>query len=279
MGKMHEIVTRDEAVARGLSYYWSETPCKRAGHVGLRRIKTYECYECSKQRARCDYKARPVYHKQRRDKFAKNNPTYFIDYHKNNPDVQKRAQRKWCRAHPERCVAQARRYQKKHAAKIRVRMRNRRRNDVAYAIRMNLSSRLSMLLSRKKSKKSASTVKLIGCTLQHLLAHLEYQFKPGMSWSNYGLGPDKWHIDHIVPCAMFDLTDPGQQRDCFHYSNLQPLWQSDNLRKGAKLRDPCQDNPPAPSASTSATACWSTRCTRRRAPTARASRSFPVSAG
>jgi HNH endonuclease. len=57
-----------------------------------------------------------------------------------------------------------------------------------------------------------------------------------MSWDNYGR--DGWHIDHIRPCASFDLTDPEQQRQCFHYTNLQPLWAADNIRKGAKWQPP-----------------------------------------
>lgn len=52
-----------------------------------------------------------------------------------------------------------------------------------------------------------------------------------MSWDNYGRGGRKWQIDHIKPCAYFDLTKPEDQRKCFHYSNLQPLWQKDNLEK------------------------------------------------
>lgn len=54
-----------------------------------------------------------------------------------------------------------------------------------------------------------------------------------MTWANYG--KSGWHIDHIKPCASFDLSDPDQQKACFHYSNLQPLWAFDNLSKGAKL--------------------------------------------
>jgi len=56
-------------------------------------------------------------------------------------------------------------------------------------------------------------------------------FIAGMSWANYG----EWHIDHKKPCALFDLRDTDQQRACFHYSNLQPLWAFDNRSKGAKL--------------------------------------------
>lgn len=82
-------------------------------------------------------------------------------------------------------------------------------------------------------QKHQSTFELLGCTLEELYAHIEAQFLPGMSWGNYG--HDTWHIDHIKPCASFDLTDPEQQRVCFHYTNLQPLWAIDNIRKGAKL--------------------------------------------
>lgn len=83
--------------------------------------------------------------------------------------------------------------------------------------------------------KSARTMDLTGCTITELRQHLEAQFVDGMDWDNYGR--NGWHIDHIRPCASFDLADPDQQRQCFHYSNLQPLWEADNIRKGAKWQN------------------------------------------
>lgn len=65
------------------------------------------------------------------------------------------------------------------------------------------------------------------------MVHLESQFEPGMTWENRR----KWHIDHIIPCAAFDLTDTEQQRACFHYTNLRPLWASENISKGTKILD------------------------------------------
>jgi hypothetical protein len=69
--------------------------------------------------------------------------------------------------------------------------------------------------------------------MSDLFKHLESKFTEGMSWSNYGY--KGWHVDHIKPCASFDLSDPEEQKKCFHYTNLQPLWWYDNFKKGAKL--------------------------------------------
>jgi hypothetical protein len=74
-------------------------------------------------------------------------------------------------------------------------------------------------------------MELVGCTPLDLMAHLESKFLLGMTWENRHL----WHIDHIIPCDAFDLIDPGQQRACFHWTNLQPLWSSDNLSKSNKI--------------------------------------------
>ena len=76
-------------------------------------------------------------------------------------------------------------------------------------------------------------MELLGVSMNEVRAYLELQFKSGMTWENYGY--KGWHIDHIIPCASFDLTDPEQQRRCFHYTNLQPLWWHENLAKGDKL--------------------------------------------
>ena len=78
--------------------------------------------------------------------------------------------------------------------------------------------------------KSSNTWSLVGCSKDSLMRHLEQQFKPGMTWDNHGA---VWHIDHIRPCASFDLTDPQQQQECFNWSNLQPLLVLENLKKGA----------------------------------------------
>lgn len=83
--------------------------------------------------------------------------------------------------------------------------------------------------------KSKASMELLGCDFEFLKDYLESKFLPGMTWENYGLYG--WHIDHITPVASFDLLDPEQQKKCFHYSNLQPLWAKDNLVKGSKNQE------------------------------------------
>lgn len=95
------------------------------------------------------------------------------------------------------------------------------------AIKTNVHTRIAQLLrnriymSLKKNKKFFKLKEVLGCSIDELKIYLESKFKPGMSWENYSRYG--WHIDHIKPCSKFDLSDPEQQKQCFHYSNLQPL--------------------------------------------------------
>jgi hypothetical protein len=100
-----------------------------------------------------------------------------------------------------------------------------------FRIRKNIRDR--MRLAMCGSSKSKHTIELLGCSVEELKKHLEKQFTEGMNWDNYG--KKGWHIDHILPCASFDLTDPEQQKRCFHYTNLQPLWAEDNYKKRDKI--------------------------------------------
>lgn len=112
--------------------------------------------------------------------------------------------------------------------------------DPSHKIKNNIRTRVRRCII--DGRKSASTLELLSCAFDHARAHLEAQFAEGMSWDNYGV--NGWHIDHIIPCASFDLTDPEQQRQCFHYTNLQPLWAKDNLRKGDRLPEAHQPELP-----------------------------------
>lgn len=75
----------------------------------------------------------------------------------------------------------------------------------------------------------------LGCTLAEFRAHMEKQFKPGMMWENHGRSG--WHIDHIIPLKSFDLTNRKEYLKACHYSNLQPLWASDNIKKSTSTQE------------------------------------------
>lgn len=121
-------------------------------------------------------------------------------------------------------------------AKYRVWCRNnvkkRKAADPNYRIKFLMRNRIWMALQRGVAK-AGPTVELLGCTIPEFKIHIESLWLPGMTWDNYG--KLVWHIDHIKPCKSFDLTDPEQQRICFHYTNTRPLWAKDNLSKGAEL--------------------------------------------
>jgi len=150
-------------------------------------------------------------------------------YQENKERSQKKHQ-----LHKEKDNERSRKYYQKNKEKIneqhKAHWNHKYETDTNFRIRVNLRSRVRLVL--KGISKSKSTIELLGCSIEQLRQHLESLFKSGMSWFNYG----KWHIDHIRPCASFDLRQPSEQRKCFHYTNLQPLWAKENLRKGKQIR-------------------------------------------
>ena len=104
--------------------------------------------------------------------------------------------------------------------------RHMRQTSVHHKIKNRLYRRIHHAI--KGNVKSASTEKLMGCSTRKAIEWLESQFVEGMTWDNI-------HIDHIMPCAIFDLSNPDEQRRCFHYTNLQPLFAADNLSKSRKI--------------------------------------------
>jgi len=144
---------------------------------------------------------------------------YYIE----NKEKYKENNKKWMLKNKEK----RREYKKNY-------LRKKRKTDILFVLIKNMRSRVRRVLVRNKKvihKKIAPTMKLLGCSKEEFKKHIESKFTKGMSWSKIHL----IHIDHIKPCASFDLSDPKQQKMCFHYTNLQPLWAVDNLKKGARL--------------------------------------------
>ena len=129
--------------------------------------------------------------------------------------------------------------QKKHyrnnVGKIRVYKKkyenNRLKNDPIFRISKNVRSRISSFLISNNVNKSNKTFNIVGCSPKQLKEHIQSQFKDNMSWENYGYYG--WHIDHIIPLS-FAKTEEELYILC-HYTNLQPLWAEDNLKKSNKI--------------------------------------------
>lgn len=133
----------------------------------------------------------------------------------NNKQKRKAYYKEWVKNNPT--------YSKKYTKEYRKIPTNK--------IAANFRSRLNKALKGKNRLKSM--IELTGCSIEHLINHLESKFTVGMTWDNYGIGG--WEIDHILPCSSFDLTIPENQLKCFNYTNLQPLWVSDNRSKSNKV--------------------------------------------
>jgi hypothetical protein len=118
-----------------------------------------------------------------------------------------------------------------HRKEILNHQNKKRKINLNFKIKSNLQSRLySALIGTIKSKR---TLELLGCSVDFLKQHLESLFTEDMNWNNYGRKYNTrcWEIDHIEPCVSFNLANPEDQKKCFHYTNLQPLWASDNRSK------------------------------------------------
>jgi len=122
-----------------------------------------------------------------------------------------------------------RRYYAEHKTAINKKQNERKATDICFKISCVLRSRARHAFYGES--KPAATLELLGCTWEDFKIYIEKQFKPGMNWQNNT--PTGWHFDHIKPIASFDLTDIEQAKTAFHYTNCQPLWAEENLRKGA----------------------------------------------
>lgn len=170
-------------------------------------------------------KEKELYRKLNSDKIKESNRLYRLNHKKEIDEYNKN----YKVIHKEEIKKKMQIYHSKNRSKIQEMINKRRKEDVNFRLIGNLRHRVWNTI--KNNYKSKNTLKLVGCSVDFLKSYLEAFFANGMSWNNYG----KWHIDHIKPCASFDLSKSSEQRKCFHYTNLQPLWAKDNLTKSDKI--------------------------------------------
>lgn len=187
-------------------------PEKRREHDRKKYAENPKYYNENGKRSYQKHKEkRLAYHKKYREENRENRLIYYKKYHAANKEKRKQ-------------------YKRSISERTNEQERIRTATDINFKLKKNLRRRIHHALTGT-IKKVGSTIELIGCTIEQLKSHLESLFTEGMSWDNYG----QWHIDHYYPCSFFILTDYQEQKFCFHYTNLRPLWAKDNMSKNDKL--------------------------------------------
>ena len=140
-------------------------------------------------------------------------------WYRDNKDHAKELQKQWREQNPGR----SNEYIKRRYAE-----------DPSFAMAYRVRARVYQAIQKGGASKTGSTEELVGCSFDYLRQHIERQFKGRMSWDN----PSSFHIDHIVPLASFDLTDPSQLKVACNWQNLRPIPPKKNMSKGSKLTEP-----------------------------------------
>ena len=168
--------------------------------------------------------------KRKREYMKKNPPSEeqkrkSLEYSKkrlqDNPELRKKMNeqsKEWRKKNPERVKEKRNKW-----------ISDNYKNNPLYYLRKQISSRTRLFLRRKGLMKSESTESMLGCDYVTFVKHIESLFKDGMNWDN----KDKWHLDHIIPLSSADTVEEINKLG--HYTNLQPLWAEDNLKKGNRI--------------------------------------------
>ena len=195
--------------------------------------KTLICTKCSapKSSPRCKTCA-ANYIQLWKIKNRKHVNAYQLAWKAKDPENNKKAVgyiRKWQKLNPKKVASHNAKWVKSNPKYYSLYIKKRSAASPDFKLRCTIRNKISAALKNKEN----GVLDLLGCNITKARKHLEAQFRPGMSWqthSKFG-----WHVDHIKPISSFDLTDETQRKQCFHYTNLQPLWWWENLKKGSKI--------------------------------------------
>lgn len=172
----------------------------------------YGCKDCKKRRS-------ISYREENVDKIKQ--------YEESRKEDRNSYNRKYQKDNKDRLNEYKKSKRKENPDKFREKYKSRFYSDPQFRLSQNLRTRMRKALER--GSKSGKSLELLGCTIPELKSYLEDRFLPTMTWENYGT---LWHIDHVIPCAFFNLTDPEQQKLCFNYANLQPLFAKTTIIEG-----------------------------------------------
>jgi len=155
------------------------------------------------------------------------------EYYKNNSEKLKLKTKTWCIENKDKVIQYRKEYNIKNKEKIneykKEWMRNKMKTDALFNLKHSTRRLIGMCLKNNGYSKTSKTFNILGCTPIEFKKYLEKQFTEGMSWENQG----KWHLDHIYPVSL--AKDEEELIRLNHYTNFQPLWAIDNIRKSNKI--------------------------------------------
>lgn len=153
-----------------------------------------------------------------------------LDQYQKRTDTKVETYRNDCIVCRNAYVGEFKRTSEKTKKRQNQRAKERRESDPCYLMNSRIRSRLWNALNAVHTKKDIRLCELLGCSIPDFKLYIEGQFQPQMSWEKRN-----FVIDHIIPCAKFDLTKIEHQKLCFHFSNMQPLTWEDNAKKSDKI--------------------------------------------
>jgi hypothetical protein len=171
-----------------------------------------------------------IYRENNVEKIKESQKLYYWD----NREKRLENREKWFEKNKEKSMKTQKQWQNNNKEKINeVRRENHHKKyqtDILYKLKINIRNRVKMFLKSTNFDLDVNrTYDIVGCSPDELRDYLSSKFTEGMSWENYG----KWHIDHIIPISSANTKDDVCRLS--HYTNLQPLWEKDNLKKGNKI--------------------------------------------
>ena len=153
---------------------------------------------------------------------------YNKKYNEENKEQKKEYNKKHYEENKERIDENNKKWREENKERTNEYLKNRRKNDENFRIKRYLSSALANALKKSNTNKKNKTMTYVGCSKEELLLHLQSTKKT--EWQN-----EKLHIDHIIPCALYDHTDEDEIYKCWNWRNLRYLPEKENISKGSKL--------------------------------------------
>jgi hypothetical protein len=161
--------------------------------------------------------------------YRENNKEKIKEYFQNNKEKHKEYCKEYRENNKEKLNKKNKEYRKNNKEKLNEYQKNKKQTNPLFKLRGNISNLIYISIKKQGYTKRSQTYKILGCTYEEFKIHLENQFTKGMSWENQG----EWHLDHIYPVSL--AKDEEELYSLNHYTNFQPLWAEDNIRKGNKI--------------------------------------------